>query len=58
MPALGPMDHVASVETTGPNATHRVACWNIPTPDEAASAHPERAGFAAAPPPIPVEIAK
>jgi oligopeptide transport system ATP-binding protein len=58
MPALDPMDHAASVETTGLNTTHRVACWNIPTPDEAASARPERAGFAAAPPPIPVEIAK
>jgi oligopeptide transport system ATP-binding protein len=53
MPPLGPLDAIDAnaITTTGPEATHRVACWNIPTADEARIARPDRAGFVAAPPP-------
>jgi oligopeptide transport system ATP-binding protein len=58
MPDLEPMDPVVEVTTTGPGVTHRVACWNLPTPEEARSAHPERPGFEAAPPPAHAEISR
>jgi oligopeptide transport system ATP-binding protein len=59
MPALDPIDPSASVTTTGPGVTHRVACWNIPTPDEAKLAQPDRPGFVAAPPPAAaLEVAR
>ena len=50
-PALGPLEHGASVRTTGPEAAHRIACWNPPTADEAAAGVPLRPGFESAPPP-------
>ncbi len=45
MPPLEAIDGVAETVTTGPHATHRVACWNQPTPEEAAAAKPLRKGF-------------
>jgi oligopeptide/dipeptide ABC transporter ATP-binding protein len=48
-PALEPVTPGTRVVTTGPAATHLVACWNPPTPDEAVSGRPERPGFVAAP---------
>ena len=39
------------MRTTGPDATHRIACWNPPTADEASAGAPLRAVFIAAPPP-------
>ncbi len=39
------------VITTGPGATHRIACHNPPTAEEAAAGWPLRDGFVAAPPP-------
>jgi oligopeptide transport system ATP-binding protein len=51
MPDLEAIDPSAEVVTTGPGVTHRVACWNMPTPEEAREARPIRPGFvpAAAP---------
>jgi oligopeptide transport system ATP-binding protein len=51
MPSLDAIEPTAEIVTTGPTATHRIACWNPATPDEAASARPMRTGFvpAAAP---------
>jgi len=37
--------------TSGPGATHRIACHNPPTAAEAAAGRPQRPGFVAAPPP-------
>jgi oligopeptide transport system ATP-binding protein len=37
MPPLEPIDPTREIVTTGPNATHRIACWNPATPDEAVS---------------------
>ncbi len=51
MPPLEPIDPTREIVTTGPNATHRIACWNPATPDEAAAAQPLRPGFVPAPPP-------
>ena len=51
MPPLEPVHEVARVVTTGDDATHRIACHNPPTPDEAAAGRPLREGFVAAPPP-------
>jgi oligopeptide transport system ATP-binding protein len=45
MPPLEPIDRTGEVVTTGPNATHRVACWNPATSDEAVAARPIRPGF-------------
>jgi oligopeptide transport system ATP-binding protein len=45
------------VVTTGPNATHRIACHNPPTAAEAESGRPLREGFVAAPPPDGFAIA-
>ena len=51
MPALDPIDETSQIVTTGPNATHRIACWNPATPEEGVHAHPNRPGFTPAPPP-------
>jgi oligopeptide/dipeptide ABC transporter ATP-binding protein len=58
MPPLEPIDATAEIRTTGPDATHRSACWNRPTADEAAAGRPLRADFVAAPPPsaLPIEV--
>jgi oligopeptide transport system ATP-binding protein len=50
-PDLLPTQPGRPVVTTGANATHRIACHNPPTPDEAAAGFPLRAGFVPAPPP-------
>ena len=50
-PPLVPLEPNARVVTSGPEATHRVACHNRPTPEEAAAGRPLREGFVAAPPP-------
>jgi oligopeptide/dipeptide ABC transporter ATP-binding protein len=51
-PGLAPVHRGAPVITTGPNATHRIACHNPPTLTEASAGHPLRDGFTpAAPPP-------
>ena len=50
-PSLGPLEPGITVRTSGPEATHRVACWNPPTADEAAAGAPQRPGFVAAEPP-------
>jgi len=53
-PALAPIVPTDRIEATGPGATHRVACWNPPTPEEAAAGWPLREGFVPARPPGPV----
>jgi oligopeptide transport system ATP-binding protein len=50
-PPLTPIDGMSRAITTGPNATHQIACHNPPTPEEADAGRPLRAGFVAAPPP-------
>jgi oligopeptide/dipeptide ABC transporter ATP-binding protein len=53
-PQLEPLETLAAgaaIRTTGPAATHRIACWNPPTADEAAAGAPLRPGFEPAPPP-------
>jgi len=57
-PTLAPIDEIGEIVTTGASVTHRVACWNLPTADEAISARPERPDFVAAPPPSAVESAR
>jgi hypothetical protein len=37
--------------TTGPSATHRIACFNPPLADEAIHGHPSRPGHVPAPAP-------
>ncbi len=51
MPPLDPVDATPEIVTSGPNPTHRIACWNPATPDEALAARPIRTGFVPAPPP-------
>jgi oligopeptide transport system ATP-binding protein len=51
MPSLDPIDGVSEVVTTGPNATHRIACWHPATAEEGIAAHPLLAGFTPADPP-------
>jgi oligopeptide transport system ATP-binding protein len=51
MPPLEPIVSTSTVQTTGPLATHRAACWNRPTPEEALAGRPLRADFVAAPDP-------
>jgi oligopeptide transport system ATP-binding protein len=51
MPDLEAVDGAREVVTTGPGASHRVACWNPATAEEAAAAQPLRPGFVSAPPP-------
>ena len=50
-PPLTPIDAGQRPVTTGPDATHQIACHNPPTPDEAEGGRPLRPGFVAAPPP-------
>jgi oligopeptide transport system ATP-binding protein len=50
-PSLRPLTEGERIVTTGPDATHRIACLNPPTPNEIRGGRPVRAGFAAAPPP-------
>jgi oligopeptide transport system ATP-binding protein len=50
-PPLVPAGIVGRVVTTGADATHRFACHNPPTAEEAAAGRPLREGFVAAPPP-------
>jgi oligopeptide transport system ATP-binding protein len=50
-PPLVPAGVVGRVVTTGSDATHRFACHNPPTAEEAAAGRPLREGFVAAPPP-------
>jgi oligopeptide/dipeptide ABC transporter ATP-binding protein len=50
-PALTPMVPAQQVVMTGPGATHRIACHNPPTHEEAVAGRPLRSGFVAAPPP-------
>jgi oligopeptide transport system ATP-binding protein len=54
MPELEPLQAGAEVLSTGPQATHRAACWNRPTAEEAAAGKPLRADFVAAPEPAAV----
>ncbi|HET7677116.1 MAG TPA: ABC transporter ATP-binding protein [Candidatus Limnocylindrales bacterium] len=51
MPPLEPVDGSAEVVLSGPRASHRVACHNRPTADEARAGRPLRPGFVPAPPP-------
>ena len=51
MPPLSPLEPGATVRTTGPGATHRLACWNPVTPEEATAGAPQRPGFQPAPAP-------
>jgi oligopeptide transport system ATP-binding protein len=51
MPPLVPLDAGERTIVSGPGATHRVACHNRPTPEEAAAGRPLREGFSPAPPP-------
>jgi oligopeptide/dipeptide ABC transporter ATP-binding protein len=46
-----------SVVTTGPRATHRIACHNPPTAAEAEAGRPLRDGFVAAAPPAALAVA-
>jgi oligopeptide transport system ATP-binding protein len=50
-PPLVPLRTGERVVTSGSAATHRVACHNRPTPEEAAAGRPLREGFVPAPPP-------
>jgi oligopeptide transport system ATP-binding protein len=54
MPPLDPVPGASPdgrIVATGPRATHRVACYNPPTAEEAVAGRPLRPGFVAAPPP-------
>jgi oligopeptide/dipeptide ABC transporter ATP-binding protein len=54
MPPLEPVSGASPdgrVVATGPEATHRIACHNPPTPAEALAGAPQRPGFVPAPPP-------
>ena len=50
-PALTPLVEGTRLVMTGPEATHQVACFNPPTPDEQVAGRPLRPDFKAAPPP-------
>jgi oligopeptide transport system ATP-binding protein len=50
-PSLAPLGEETRVVTSGPNATHRIACHNLPTANEVRGGRPLREGFVAAPPP-------
>jgi hypothetical protein len=54
MPPLDPIVATDEIVRTGPNATHRTACWNRPTAEEATAGWPLREGFVPAPSPIGV----
>ena len=51
MPPLVPLDPNERLRTSGPDATHQIACHNRPTPAEADAGRPLREGFVPAPPP-------
>jgi oligopeptide transport system ATP-binding protein len=51
MAPLDPIDPTAEIVTTGPTVTHRIACWNPATAEEAVAAQPLRPGFEPAIPP-------
>ena len=50
-PPLEPVVPGTAVIATGDRATHRIACHNPPTREEAAHGHPSRPGHRPAPPP-------
>jgi hypothetical protein len=50
------VDPTSEVVTTGPKATHRAACWNMPTAREAVLARPDRPDHVPAPPPAGVHV--
>ena len=50
-PTLVARDGSGPIRETGLDATHRVACHNLPTAEEAAAGRPLRDGFRPAPPP-------
>jgi oligopeptide transport system ATP-binding protein len=50
-PPLAPRVPGTRVVGSGPSATHRIACHNPPTPEEAMHGHPSRLGHVPAPPP-------
>ncbi len=50
-PPLAPLVEGTRLVMTGPEATHQIACFNPPTPDEQVAGHPLRPDFKAAPPP-------
>jgi oligopeptide transport system ATP-binding protein len=54
MPVLDPIQATTDVRKTGPQATHRSACWNGPTAEEAAAGRPLREAFVAAAGPVRV----
>jgi oligopeptide transport system ATP-binding protein len=54
MPPLDPIVATDEIVRTGPKATHRTACWNRPTAEEATAGGPLRDGFVPAPSPIGV----
>ena len=54
MPPLEPLIAGERVTTTGPAATHQLACWNYATAVEASTGQPLRDGFVAARPPATV----
>jgi oligopeptide transport system ATP-binding protein len=52
MPPLEAIQPGSALITTGPQATHRAACWNPPTPEEAVAARPLVCGLVAAAAPV------
>jgi oligopeptide transport system ATP-binding protein len=50
-PALEPLEAGQHVMTTGTEASHRIACFDPPTAEEASAGRPLRSGFVPAPPP-------
>jgi oligopeptide transport system ATP-binding protein len=52
MPPLEPIEATIDVQNTGLQATHRSACWNRPTSQEAAAGRPLRANFTPAAEPM------
>ncbi len=50
-PGLAAVDGTTAAVMTGSGATHRIACFNPPTHDEALAGRPLRDGFKPAPPP-------
>jgi oligopeptide/dipeptide ABC transporter ATP-binding protein len=51
-PPLVTLNEEMEIVTTGPRASHRVACHNPATADETRAGHPLRSGFAAAASPL------
>ncbi len=48
-PTLEPLVTGVPIQMTGARATHRIACWNPPTAEEASAGRPLREGFVPAP---------